>query len=252
MACAQGFATDLALARSGDSEAMVRVAEALEFGRGVAMHEDSARYWMKQAAMKHHPAGMFMWGSWLVSRVYSASEYKEGIQWLTRAADTMQVNAMLKLSELYFQRNTGTEKDKFYNPALAISWLQKADSAGDKRAMFSLAECLATGKGIARNDSLAAIKFEQCAMRFNHARAMVRLGDLYFDGAITGRPEPFMAWHWFEAAYKNKTAGLEDRSLADVGLHKADQMVKQVHNLMFQSSPFLPLGAFEYRLQKTE
>jgi TPR repeat protein len=249
---AQVFSAEYSKALSGDADAMIKVAEAYEFGKGVAVNDDSSRVWIEKAARLGHPAGMFMFGNLLVTKIYSVTAFAEGMKWLTKAADTNQVQAMLKLFELHSQKGTNTEKDKFYNLSKAVNWLRKADTLGEKKATITLGECYYTGKAVRKNDSIAATYFLRSANDHNLPRAQVRMGDLYIAGSLTGKPEPFDAYNWFKRGYENKTANLDDRSLADVGMHKADQMIKQTQNLMMQSTPFLPPGAFQYRLQKSE
>lgn len=69
---------------------------------------------------------------------------KEGLRWLTAAADAGNTHAMVQLSDAYCKSNNEPGMSYYplrlgYNPQLCYQWLMKAANAGDPDAIYQVA-----------------------------------------------------------------------------------------------------------------
>lgn len=237
-------------ADSGDVKAMLELAEAYRFGMGAEKNEDSADYFLQHAADTGHPDAEFLLGVQKLTNIYDAGTYAEGLALVKKAAGKDHTAALMRLSEVYSDRNTGTESDKYYNPAKAYTYAEAAAALGDKYGMVFCAEARLAGRGTSQNDSIGVAFMRRAAEEKRFTAAQLRMGDLYWDGTVTGSCAPFAALAWYHKVEARKRANVQQRTTADLGIHQVDQFLKKVQNTMFDAGGMLPTGMYTYRLRQ--
>lgn len=232
----------------GDSVAMVKLSEAFQFGRGVERAEDSALFYMDLAAQKGHPDALYLVGTQLLIKVFSATEYAKGLSFLRKAAEKGHSEAQFRLAQVYSTKGMGNQTDSYYDLKKAYNYADSAASKGHKEALLYCAEARLKGNGTSKNDSIAVVYFQKIADR-DYIPAVIRLGDMYWEGKITGKQEPFLAIETFNRVFELGNANVEQKAAADLGIHRIDQFFKNIQNTYLNGNPMMPAGLFEYRLR---
>lgn len=234
---------------AGDSIAMLELSEAYQFGRGVTKNEDSAKAYIKKASDKGLPEAQFLYGTELMTDVFTASTYAKGIALLKKAADKGNVDAQYRLSEVYRSKSRGNVSDTYYDIKKSYLFADLAAQQGLPEALMYCAEARLVGTGTTIKDSIAVAYFKRAADEKKYVPAMLRMGDMYWTGKVTGKVEPFIAKEWYELALKQKHANLDQRSKAQEGIYHLDQFFKQIQNTFLDANPAMPMGMFDYRLR---
>lgn len=238
----------LAKANQGDTEAMMQVSEWYRFGfNGLEKKEDSADHWIKKAADTGNSGAKYLLGLQYSSKIYQASTYSKGIKYLKQAADSGNVDAMVRLSEIYREGGTGTESDKYYSYNKAFSYSQKAAETGNAEALLYCGKRLLKTKG---KDSLAVAYIRRAAEVKGMPEAQIKMGDLYMDGVPDGKLDLLAAFQYYNSAYTNRRANIDQKTEAEIGIFRVDQEVKRIHNLMMQGNFLLSGGELTYKLRK--
>lgn len=237
-------------AKAGDPKAMLELSEKFLFGFGVDQSDDSSQYWLSQALATGSAEAQYLIGLQYTGMALSAKQYNEGIDLLRKAADQDHPASLLRLSEIYRQRNTGTDSDRFYNLSKAYHFAIRSGQLGDREGMTYTAECLLQGKGTDRNDSLGVAWMRKAADEKRFFPAMVRMGELMLAGTGCEHPEPFEALHYFRSVIDHPQANIEQKSLAKIGIHEVDKVLKELQNAMFEAGSFLPEEAFQYEIRE--
>jgi TPR repeat protein len=233
----------------GDSVAMLELSEAFTFGRGVEKKPDSAMFYLKKSANKGHPDAQFLMGTELLVNVFSAPNYAKGVALLKKAADKGHVDAQYRLSEVYRSKGRGNVSDTYYDPKKAYQYGEMAAIQGLPEALMYCAEARLTGNGAPVNDSLACAFFKRAADEKGYVPALIRMGDMHFQGKATGRVEPFIAVEWYERALDMPQANIDQRGLSHAGIHRVDQFFKKIQNTYLDANPAIPMGMFFYRMR---
>lgn len=119
-------------------------------------------------------------------------DYGQAFQWLTKAADLGNADAMSRLGEMYFG-GLGIGKDL----PMALTWYRRGAEAGSHAAMNNLAACLLDGTGVPKDVSaglaiMTAAAADDPVAQENLA-TILRLGRY-------GRSDPQQALELFEKA----------------------------------------------------
>ncbi len=116
-------------AQAGDLEAITRLGRCYISGDGVEENNQEAIKWLKLAADEKHPEAQYLLGS-----LYEKMNIpKEGIGYLTSAAETGFADAQSKLGYCY-ATGTGVEKDL----EMAVDLIRQAALQGNEMAMGNL------------------------------------------------------------------------------------------------------------------
>jgi TPR repeat protein len=205
---------------------------------------------VEKAAKKGHPDGQYLLGSRLTANLYDAKKFTEGMNWLKKAAEKGQEEALVKLSTISRTRNPDTETAKYYDLKAAYLYAEKAALKGNVPSLKYCAEARLVGTGTTKNDSIALKYMRVAADKYNDAVACVRMGDFYLDGKFGGKSEPFEALAWYQRALSLPYLNMDQRNSAEYGFFKVDKLIRQTHNSMMMSSGMLPSGAFQYQIRK--
>jgi TPR repeat protein len=234
---------------SGDSAAMLQLSEAFMFGKNVEKNEDSAKFYVKKAADKGLADAQFLFGTELLVDVFSSANYAKGVAMLKKAADQGHVDAQYRLSEVHRSKGRGNVSDTYYDIKKAYAYAEMAVKQGLPEALMYCAEARIAGTGTTKNDSIACAFFRRAADEKNYVPAIIRMGDMYFEGRVTKQVEPFIAVEWYRKALTFRHANIDQKGLAEHGIHNVDTFFKTIQNTYLESNPALPYGMFSYKIR---
>lgn len=233
----------------GDSVAMLTLSEAFRFGKGLEKNEDSSKYYIKKSANTGLAEAQFLYGTELMTDVFNAKVYAKGIDLLKKAATKGNVDAQYRLCAVHLSKGRGNVSDTYYDVKKAYSYGEMAALQGLPEALLYCAESRLTATGTTKNDSIAISFFRRAADEKQFVPAIIRMGNMYWEGKATGKPEPYIAKQWYERALAQKHANLDQRSKADEGIYYIDQFFKRIQNTFLDANPAMPMGMFDYRLR---
>jgi len=237
-------------AADGDSEAMLKLSEKYLFGFGVDQSDDSSRYWLQQALATDDPEAQYLVGLQYTGMARDAAQFDEGMELMEKAAEQDHKESLVRLSEIYRERNTSTESDRYYNLRKSFHCATRAGELGHREAMAYAAECKLAGKGTEQNDSLGVAWMEKAASNGRFFPAMLRMGELRLAGVALSQPDPFGALAYFRAVMAHDRANVDQKSQARIGIHEVDKVLRQWQNVMFDAGSFLPHDAFQYEIRE--
>ena len=241
----------LIAARNGDTEAMMTVSEWFRFGlKKLPASSDSADFYLNLAAKRGHKDAMYLVAVEKLKKIYDSKTYTKGMKLMEAAADSGSGDAMVKLFRVYSERKTGGQSDQYYSLPKAYKYASMAAKLEEFKGAMYQANALLTGKGVSRNDSLAYSIYDFWANRKKKATAQLILGKAHFEGKVTGKQDLEQAFNYLKACNDNPLASLDQRTEADIMIHKVDQTYRAAHNQVISANPFLPPGGFIYQLRK--
>lgn len=236
---------------AGDPEAMMELSEAFLFGKGdIEKNEDSSAIYIKKAAEKGYPDAQYLLGLNELNSIYSATAYSRGVELVRKAAVQGHPAAQMKLAEIYSTQGTETQSDKYFSLKMAYEYAEQAAAQDYEEALRYCAEARLAGRGCTANDSIAVAMMHRAATRKRSIPAQLRMGDLAWEGKVTGKPAPFLAMKWYSGVLYHKRSNIDQRAEADMALHKIDQWLKEISNLYTGSGGVLAPGQFHYRLRE--
>lgn len=234
----------------GDTESMMELSEAFRFGMGLEKSDDSADFYLNQVAKLGDPDGQFLVGTRYLQDAFNAGKYTQGLSLLRKAAEQGHTQANWRLCEVFAERNTGTQSDNYYSLIKAYSYAETAASRDLPEALLYCSRARLEGKGTTRNDSLAAGYALRAADSLHYLPAWLQVGDLYWNGHITGQKEPLKALEAYRTVKNHKRANADQRASAELGIHQVDQFLKHLQNTAFQAGGWMPAGIYEYYLRE--
>ncbi|MFT7595322.1 MAG: hypothetical protein ACI8R4_002650 [Paracoccaceae bacterium] len=133
---------------------------------------------------------------------------------LLALADLGDTRSMLGLAYMRLNPNEGR-----FDPASAVSFLERASDAGSPEAQFELAKLFERGTGVPR-DEKRALELYQAAADQNFADAINDLGFLHYQGGLGLPSNPKKALQYFERAadLRHPQAQFNFAALIDDGL----------------------------------
>ncbi len=167
----------LDLAKAGDEEASMAVAEAYEFGRDTKLDLATAARWYRDLALKGNLEAQYR----LAKIVRSGSQglrkdMGSAITLLTDAATKKHAASQFEMGVMY-EAGLGVEK----NDAKAVEWYGKAAEQNHAAAQRNLGLMILYGRGTKTDAKRAADLFEKSASA-NDGWAMNNLAALYEQG----------------------------------------------------------------------
>lgn len=233
----------------GDSTAMLKLSEAFFFGNKVEKNEDSAHHYQELAAQKGLPEALFLSGTQHLTQVFSATEFAKGIAYLRKAAEKGHVESQYRLATIYSTKGKGNQTDSYFDLAKAYAFGDSAAKQGHKEALLFCAEARLKGAGVKANDSIA-IDYIRKSSEKGFIPAQIRMGDMYWEGRVNKKPEPFEALAWYNKVLATGHANIDQKGQADAGIHRIDQWLKRTQNAYLGTCPAVPEEAFDYRIRK--
>ncbi len=230
------FTASLAQAGAGDADAQFAVAQAYQFGTGVAEDADQARAWLQKAAEAGHRRGQ-AWLAQLLHATGDPASTSQAIAWYQRAADQGDPGAMFVLGDMYLRGSgvpldrrraaslllrSGTAdayqlltrefgEDGGHAAAAAGEWTREQAEQGDAEAQFHYAESRWREAG----GQATAIAFFERAAAQGHGLARCRLAAILW----AGREAP-----------RDRARAIElYRAAADQGVGEARRALVRLH-----------------------
>jgi hypothetical protein len=234
----------------GDTEAMLELSEAFRFGMGLKKSDDSADFYLNRVAELGDPDGQYLVGTRYLQDAFNAAKYTKGLSLLRKSAEQGHIQANWRLCEVFAERNTGTQSDNYYSLIKAYSFAEIAARNDLPEALLYCSRARLEGKGTSRNDSLAAAYALRAADSLDYLPAYLQVGDLYWNGQITGKKEPLKALEAYRTVKHHKLGNADQRGKAELGIHMVDQFIKQLQNTAFQAGGWMPAGMYDYYLRE--
>ncbi|MCL1038020.1 sel1 repeat family protein [Shewanella submarina] len=134
----------LSAAMSGDTQAMLSIADKYSFGDGVRLSEKMEAYWLLKAAQAGDSRAQedigisYFWGRNV------PKDYQQAYHWFTLAAQQGEPSAQRFLGQMYLE-GTGPVAQDY---AQALDWLQQASEQGESTAQMELAIMYYKGVGV--------------------------------------------------------------------------------------------------------
>ena len=148
----------LTLAKSGDSEAQLKLGLSYLTGRGIEKNSEQAFYWYNQAALngnvfaEHNLADMYLRGDGVEKNVL------EALKWFESASSHGDIDSQYNLGLIYLSGEPGKlprDEEK------AFDWFMKAAESGLPRAMYEVAVMLREGTGVEQDPGQSKKWFEK-------------------------------------------------------------------------------------------
>ncbi|MCF6241196.1 MAG: sel1 repeat family protein [Bacteroidales bacterium] len=209
------------------SEAQFNMGNFYMQGNVVKMNVDSAYNWYYKAAMQKYPPALRMYGLMLINSANDREILDIGVEFLTKAADLGDVDAMVDLGNMYlFDTNIGLDWE------LAYKLIHEAAERGNINGITHLGYMYAHGMYV-QKDIQKAIKYYRIAADKNNEMAQFELGRLYYNLDI---PDYEKTYYWFtkaaEQGYVDAVIWLSflygDINYAHYNLEKSFDLMKKV------------------------
>ena len=183
----------LICSESGDSDAMTRLGDMYEEGKGVPQSYETAAGWYEKAAELGDSAAMTNLGNMYAEGNGVLQSYETAKQWYEKATELGEGTAMNNLGFMYAEGN-----DVLQSYETAAGWYEKAAELGNSAAMYNLGDMYEEGKGLPQSYETAAGWYEKAA-EIGNSTAMNNLGWMYEKG--NGVPQSYeAAAGWYEKA----------------------------------------------------
>ena len=129
---------------------------------------------------------------------YAKGEYKEALEYFTKAAEGNHSPSMYKIGVMY-HNGEGVEKDL----AKAKEMFEKAiKNDGDTDSVYMIADMYYYGRGVEQNKRKAFDLFIQAGFA-DHAGAQAQVGALYLEGVDGILPSKERSFAWYNLAARN-------------------------------------------------
>lgn len=237
-------------AEDGDAQAMLRLSEKYLFGFDLPKNDDSAQYWLSKALKTGDPEAQFLVGLEYTGMGFNEKKFTEGMKLLENAAEKEHPEALMRLSEIYRTRGKGTATDGYYSPKKAYSYAERAAMNDNGEAMYFCAESRLKGTGTQANDSIAFVYMSYAADQLRFIPAQLRMGDFLLDGTGIAEVDPFGALSYYQAVINHRRSNIEQRSTANLGIHRVDRLLRQWQNAANSAAGILPQGIFDFDIRE--
>lgn len=145
---------------------------------------------LKDLCSSGYPYDYCNYGELMLKSALKEDDYKEAIEYLTRASEMGWADADLLLGQMYRDGNTEER-----NIEKAIVYLTKAAENGNNKAMFMLGDLYYDGKFLKKN-SEEAFKWYLKSASVGNARSQYQVGMMYSSGEGVEKDED-LAKQWF-------------------------------------------------------
>lgn len=199
----------IALARSGDSGAMVELGRRLYSGKNADKSYELARSWFEAAAEANNAEGLFEYASMLNLGIGGDENPEKAADYFIRAAELGNRDAMFEIGAMYaegrgvkknyvramkYLRSSGTPAASALL-AEAINWWKPAAEHGITEGEFEYGLCLVNGYGTEQNVTEGVSWIYKAALK-DHLRAVDAMAQIYERGIGGIEPDPGKCEYW--------------------------------------------------------
>ncbi|POG57790.1 hypothetical protein GLOIN_2v1791279 [Rhizophagus irregularis DAOM 181602=DAOM 197198] len=178
------------LAKNGDKEAMLNLANCYKNGEGTEKNLEKAFHYYQKAAENGNEEAMYNLAKFYYNGEGTEKNLDKAFYWYQKAVENGNKEAMNNLAYCY-TNGEGTEK----NLEKAFHWYQEAAENGNEMAMNNLALCYENGKGTEKNLGKAFHWYQEAAENGNE-KAMNNLVNCYINGKGTEKNlEKALCWY---------------------------------------------------------
>ncbi len=170
-------------AEHGNTDAMCRLADCYESGRGAGRDYSKAFEWYKKAAKEENPKGLFALGVYYELGCGIEKNYNKAYTLYKESAEKGHIPAFWCLGNCY-EKGLGVEKDE----KIAIIWYERAAENGDMEGQWCIGQCYRYGRGVPQDIKEARYWYKKAAEQ-GHKRAKdayenlsKKSMDIYVDG----------------------------------------------------------------------
>ncbi|BGP23180.1 Chitin synthase 4 [Rhodotorula toruloides] len=210
----KAFPLFLTAGKHGHAAGSYRAAQCLEFGWGTRKDLSKAVSFYRRAAVLSHVGAMHRLGlAELNGELGLTKRPKDGVQWLTRAAelaDQVDPPQPQSLHELAILHEKGMENVVFQDEEYAAELLARAAELQYAPSAYRLGECYEYGKMGCPQDAALSIHYYNIAAQQNHPAACFALTAWYLVGSPGVLPQ------------SDTEAYLWAKKAAEAGLAKAE------------------------------
>ncbi|BGO89991.1 hypothetical protein NBRC10512_001976 [Rhodotorula toruloides] len=210
----KAFPLFLTAGKHGHAAGSFRAAQCLEFGWGTRKDLSKAVSFYRRAAVLSHVGAMHRLGlAELNGELGLSKRPKDGVQWLTRAAelaDQVDPPQPQSLHELAILHEKGIENVVFQDEEYAAELLARAAELQYAPSAYRLGECYEYGKMGCPQDAALSIHYYNIAAQQNHPAACFALTAWYLVGSPGVLPQ------------SDTEAYLWAKKAAEAGLAKAE------------------------------
>lgn len=205
-----------AKAASGDADAAVQVGKMYLEGKGVPKDPAKALSYLQRAADQGNAAAQAGLGYLFAKGIAVAKNDEMAREWFRKSAEQGYAKGELNYGQ-FLRAGLGGEKDS----AKGIEWINKAVDAGDKDAVFTLAEIYFLGENDALPDYKKAFSYAIVSAEAGNAGAQNIVGVCYRDGLGVER-DMAKAEQWFLKAAEQGEAKAQSNLGHLIGINSAD------------------------------
>lgn len=166
-------------------------------GHGIEQSFSSAKKWFQSAALKGLPHSQTALGNILIDGLDESGVFQEGFSWLLKAAKQNQMEAIIRIAELYAKGVPELPQDY----QLAAHYFEIASSLGSAHAAQRLAYQYAEGLGVEKNLE-QSFQLNLNAAQNGSIDAAFNLGIAYAYGRGTSVNNA-EAYKWYQPAAKS-------------------------------------------------
>jgi len=189
-------------ADQGNAQAQYYIGTMFRYGQGLGQDLGAARDWYRKAAAQNLVEAQRELAFLLINS--KPPQFKEGAEWLMRAAQAGDAESQFNLGALY-DNGMAVRADA----AQRNAWWQKAAAQNYPPAQAALGEVYLNGDGVPADANQAAQYFRSAAQGGDGGAAL-SLARLLRDGKL-GKPDPVQALVYFQlAAAQSRPGGQAD------------------------------------------
>ena len=187
----------------GDVDAQYNLGKCYLKGEGIAKNEKEGLKYLTKAAEQNHREA-----KWLLQKTRNQSigldySFEPFSEELVKRAEAGDVKAQLSLGMCYDWGLLVVKDD-----AQSFKWFKKAADQGDPSSQKNIGYCYMKGKGVAKDDPQAFEWFKKAAIQGNPT-AQAMIGAYYLDGEVTAKNEKEGISWLKKAADQNDPTGLK-------------------------------------------
>lgn len=191
------FTILMPLAKAGNLEAQILIADLYFSGLGVERDVAEAAKWYRPSAEQGNPVAQNNLASCIADE-----NPEKAIKWLIASAEQDFPFAQYALGDIYSGEIDYFPNDsvkKFRSDSLALKWYHEAAAHGDNMAFHRLGEMYANGRGVAKDEE-QAVKWYLKAAKNDHELSQKVLAQAYLEGLLGLPKDPEQAEYWLKKA----------------------------------------------------
>lgn len=190
---------------AGSVHSMYRLGQCYEYGIGTSVNKEQAFAMYQKAALGNDPGGIGGVAAFNYNGwIGGKPDYNQALIWAKKAAEAGDARGMNVLRNLYLHGYAGLAKDI----VKSNNWLERAATAGDPRALYTLGYAYFSGGGFPLDEKKALQLFNEVVAMGRlggtaTGEAMMQIGKFYYFGRADIPKDKEKALEWYQKATNN-------------------------------------------------